>query len=250
MRTTTNPPAASISRWYRVMLFDFDGTVADTVPLIMESFQYVFTRLTGSPGDERYLLSTIGEPLERTFRVLPEALRDEAMQLYFRYNEEKLASGVGIFIGMNDMLQRIRRSGALTGIVTSKRRSVATFTIDQFDLGRYFDVSITRESTLRHKPHPDPIDKALEELEKQFVLRSPIDRRDVLFVGDSIHDLLCARNAGVDMAMVDWTYMDKDGLRREKPEHWIMDAGEIAAMARMYERKEHINKNKEKRDWI
>lgn len=231
---TTDARMSLPSRSYSVVLFDFDGTIADTVPLIMESFQYVFTLLTGAPGDPQYLLSTIGEPLERTFLVLPEDQREEAMHLYFRYNEEKLASGVGLFIGMVGMLESIRRTGACTGIVTSKRRSVASFTIDQFGLGGYFDVSITKESTVRHKPHPDPILKALEDLGQKFGLRTPIDRSDVLFVGDSIHDLRCARNAGVDVAMVDWTYMDKEVLRGEKPEHWVMTAGEIAAMAKTF----------------
>ncbi|MHB8962016.1 MAG: HAD family hydrolase [Saccharofermentanales bacterium] len=221
---------------YGVILFDFDGTIADTVPLIMESFQHVFITLTGSPADERFLLSTIGEPLERTFRILDERQRSEAMQLYFRYNETALASGVGIFLGVQQMLEKIRSIGAFTAIVTSKRFSVANFTIEQFGLGSYFDTTITRESTARHKPCPDPIFKALENIQSLFALEEPVDKAEVLFVGDSIHDLRCARNAGVDAAIVDWTYMDKDELRADNPEHWIYNAEDIADFCRPYKK--------------
>lgn len=232
----TETAAAAAGDSYSVILFDFDGTIADTVPLIMESFQYVFVTLTGTEADEKFLLSTIGEPLERTFRILDEPLRAEAMQLYFKYNEAALESGVGIFIGIRQMLDRIRSVGSYTAIVTSKRLSVASFTIEQFGLAPYFDVTITRENTQRHKPYPDPIFKALEDIRAMFALEDPIDRKDVLFVGDSIHDLRCARNACVDAAVVDWTYMDKEELRSDHPAHWIYSAEEIAGLCRPYSR--------------
>lgn len=233
---TTDAADGAAQKSYSVVLFDFDGTIADTVPLIMESFQHVFIALTGSEADEKFLLSTIGEPLERTFRILDESQRAKAMQLYFDYNETALESGVGIFLGIRSMLERIRSIGAYTAIVTSKRLCVAAFTINQFGLGEYFDISIAKESTSRHKPFPDPIFKALESIEQEFDLGEPIEKTDVLFVGDSIHDLRCARNANVDIAIVDWTYMDKKELRSEKPEHWICNAEDIVGLCRPYDK--------------
>ncbi|MHB1452929.1 MAG: HAD family hydrolase [Saccharofermentanales bacterium] len=233
---TTDAASSAVQKSYGVVLFDFDGTIADTVPLIMESFQHVFLTLTGSQADEKFLLSTIGEPLERTFRILDEGQRAKAMQLYFDYNEKTLATGVGIFIGIKAMLEKIRSIGTYTAIVTSKRLSVANFTIDQFGLGKFFDISIAKESTARHKPFPDPIFKALDSIEQTFCLEEPINKEDVLFVGDSIHDLRCARNANVDIAIVDWTYMDKEELRSDKPDHWISNADDIARLCGSYGR--------------
>ncbi len=234
MRTTADSAGPGDTKTYGVILFDFDGTIADTVPLIMESFQHVFRTVTGSSADERFLLSTIGEPLERTFRFLDEGRKAEALRLYFEYNEKALASGVGVFLGIPAMLARIRAAGARTAIVTSKRLSVTQFTLRQFGLDPLFDVTVTRESTARHKPFPDPVDKALEVIGERFSPGEEVDRQDALFIGDSLHDLLCARNAGVDIAIVDWTYMDKDELRRNRPDHWVYHADDIAGLCRPF----------------
>ncbi len=215
---------------YKYMLFDFDGTVADTVPLIMETFSYVFTTLTGEDADEKYLLSTIGEPLEKTFDILAPELRSKALELYFEYNKTHLDTGAGIFYNIVRAISSVRSKGVFTGLVTSKRYESAYHTIRQFELEQYFDIIIVREDTIKHKPHPDPVLEALKRLDQTFGSCVSSEPEQVLFIGDSIHDLLSARSAGTRTAVVGWTRMDKDYLRAAKPDHWIDDPYDLIRM--------------------
>ena len=215
---------------YKYVLFDFDGTIADTIPLIMETFRYVYIKLTGKAADERFLLSTIGEPLERAFEPLSSDLRSRALAEYFAYNKSHLRSGAGIFYGIVKAVAEIRKKGIYTGLVTSKRHESAFQTIEQFGLTDHFDVIIVREDTIRHKPFPDPVLEAVRRITAISGCRQQPEPESFLFVGDSIHDLIAARAAGVDTAIVGWTMMEPDPIREAGPDHWIEDPFDLVKM--------------------
>ncbi|MDD2392438.1 MAG: HAD hydrolase-like protein [Eubacteriales bacterium] len=215
---------------YKYFLFDFDGTVADTVPLIMETFRHVFKVSGGEPVSDDYLLSTIGEPLEKTFDVLPRELRQGALEEYFAYNRSHLDHGVGIFYRLIRAIEEIKDIGGVTGLVTSKRHESAFHTIEQFGIGYLFDQITVREDTSRHKPHPDPVLEAIRRISEKTGNRNDIILNEVLFVGDSIHDLVSAKRAGTHTAIVDWTHMDRSVLIEAAPEHWIKDPSELVEM--------------------
>ena len=197
------------------MLYDFDGTLADTVPVILQSFQNAFLEVTGHKENEDFLLSTIGLPLMSAFCEYKDPqVRQLLHDVYLRENKKLLADSAHIFEGIEDGLAAVRDMGVRQGIVTSKRRDAALFTIRQFGIEDFFETIITREDTQIHKPNPEPIFLAMEKMGITDVSR-------VLYVGDSIHDLRCAANAGVDSAAVNWTYMPKDELAAEKPLFWL-----------------------------
>lgn len=206
---------------YKTLLFDFDGTLVNTVPQIIDSFQHVFISLTGKPGDEKEILSTIGMPLEDAFYMFEESVRERAVQMYRIHNKARLASGVGIFLGINKMLESLKNYNINLGVVTSKRHESAKMTAEYFDIYRYFDVFISRDSTSKHKPDPEPIHKAISILKGKGILNDSDTNKNILFVGDSIHDLKCAQNASLPCAIVDWTYMDKEEILALNPDHWI-----------------------------
>ncbi len=215
---------------YKTLLFDFDGTLVDTVPQIVDSFQHVFLSLTGKKGNEKEILSTIGMPLEEAFYMFEESLREDAVANYRVHNKSRLNTGVGIFLGINKMLETLKKNNIKLGVVTSKRHDSAKMTAETFDIYKYFDVFISRESTEKHKPDPEPIEKAISELLQLGVLEKEFKNENILFVGDSIHDLHCAKNAGIACAIVDWTYMDKEEILKSNPDYWINSPSEIYSL--------------------
>lgn len=285
---------------YKYILFDFDGTIVDTIPLILESFRYVFDSMGAYEVTDEYILSTIGIPFEKTFSILPHEKMREALDMYLEYNSQNLGKGVGIFIGITDLLFRLKKENITVALVTSKRRTSAMPIIIQFDLEKYFDVMVFREDTQIHKPSPEPIYKTVELLcemnrkknlhqglddnhlsegnrsknqdgghsnsncncncncnskdggqsqgqsvyntvekdsnaprpekhlqndgtgdREELFLAAGINRDEILFVGDSIHDLRCAKAAAVDFAMVGWSRMDLSPIKKEEPEFWV-----------------------------
>jgi len=212
---------------YKTLLFDFDGTLVDTIPQILDSFQYVYMEITGDRVSEDEILETIGQPLENSFDKLDETLRAKAIDLYIEHNISRLANGVGIFLGIKPMLEELKSKNINIGIVTSKRMKSAKVTATQFEIYQLFDVFITKDDTLRHKPYSDPIEKAIEVLNNTKDIRHKVCKETTLFIGDSIHDLECARNAGIDIAIVDWTRMDKNKMKQAKPDYWIYKTADL-----------------------
>ena len=128
-----------------------------------------------------------------------------------------------IFDGITDGLSILRDMGVRQAVVTSKRREPALFTMRQFALDPYFELLIAREDTDSHKPNPEPIFAAAERLGQKDLSR-------VLYVGDSVHDLRCANNAGVDAAAVEWTYMPREELIAEKPKYWLSRLSDLSCI--------------------
>lgn len=204
----------------RAVLFDVDGTLLDTVPMIVESYQHVFRRWLGHPGDEAAIMASIGTPLEESFRQFPPDQAEQMKQDYLAYNRIHLDSDVGIFLGIPRILQCLRELGIPLGIVTSKRRESAMYSLNGFGLADYFQVFIVRESTSRHKPDPEPVYEAMRQLKLN-------DPGRVIFVGDSLHDLYCARQAGCHSAIVDWTAMPAGELKAAGPDLWLAGADQL-----------------------
>ncbi len=199
---------------YDVVLYDFDGTLLDTVPVIMESFRIAFLEVTGHEEDKDYLLSTIGLPLAKAFAHYEPDVQKALMESYTLANRRLIKTAVRSFEGVEEGLSALKRMGVRQGVVTSKQREPAIISMRQFGLDVYFDTIVTREDTSVHKPNPEPLFLGMKNLGIEDVSR-------VLYVGDSVHDLRCATNAGMDSAAVNWTYMPKEDLAAEKPKYWL-----------------------------
>ncbi len=208
---------------YDVILYDFDGTLADTVPMIVKSFRIAYREVLGREEDEAFLLSTIGLPLQEAFRRETPDAAEKLLIAYKAANAALLETEVKIFDGITDGLSILRDMGVRQAVVTSKRREPALFTMKQFALEPYFELLIAREDTDSHKPNPEPIFAAAERLGQKDLSR-------VLYVGDSVHDLRCANNAGVDAAAVEWTYMPREELVAEKPKYWLSRLSDLSCI--------------------
>ena len=198
---------------YDAILYDFDGTLVDSIPMILACFQGAFMEVTGKEESESVLLAGIGLPLATAFSRFDPKTQQELMDAYYKYNIRLLPT-VSVFDGVMDGLRAVQALGVRQGLVTSKRSETALFTMRQFEMESFFEAQVFREDTKVHKPNPKPIFLAMKKLGIQ-------DPSSVLFVGDSVHDLRCAANASVDSAAVHWTYMPKHELAAEKPKYWL-----------------------------
>ncbi len=213
----TNDPAAG-----KAVLFDVDGTLLDTVPLIVETYQYIFQKWLGRPGDTAEILASIGIPLESYFRQFPADLIQPMQADYLEYNHSHLDSHVGIFLGIPQLLAALRQRGIPLGVVTSKRMASALHSLRGFGLESFFQVVIAKESTRTHKPEAEPVLESMRRL-------GLTDPQKIIFVGDSLHDLYCARNAGCRSAIVGWTAMPAAELRAAAPDFWLTKPDQLPA---------------------
>ena len=182
-------------RWPTVF-FDLDGTLADTIPLIVASYQHAFRTVTGEEVDEDRARAWIGRPL---LPVLLEESPDHGHELDRVYREWNLANTARLirrFDGVIDMLERLLDAGVATAVVTSKRRDTAWTALDAVGAARLVEVVAALEDTDHHKPHPAPL------LHGAAVLGT--DPATCVYVGDAVVDVEAAHAAGMAAVAVTW----------------------------------------------
>lgn len=205
-----------------VILYDLDGTIQDSVPLIVESFQKAYEIVLGEcTRSEADLKSYIGRPLRDSFERHDRETADRLTEAYLEYNMKRMKEGaISLFPGITEGLAKIKSLGYRQGIVTAKRRSSAMVTIELLDIAKYFDTMVFGEDTVRSKPYGDPIVEGANRL-------GITDMSRVLYVGDAKSDLLSAKDCGASFALVDWTMMPKDEIGKLGPDHVISSLDEI-----------------------
>ena len=151
---------------YDLVLYDLDGTLWDSIPLIMECFHKAYdVVLGGTDRTDDDLMSYIGRPLGDSFEMHDEETGKRLVDAYIEYNHKRLEeNAIPIFPGIYDMLSEIKSQNIRQGVVTSKREYPAMLTINFLDLDGFFDTKVFRENTERAKPHGDPLIEAAKRL--------------------------------------------------------------------------------------
>jgi pyrophosphatase PpaX len=181
---------------FSVVLFDLDGTLVDSAAAILGSFHHATeTVLRRRFSDERILAQVGGSNLAHQMHLLDPDRVDELVRVYREHNDPQYAD-LACFDGMIDVLRSLREEGRRLGIVSAKRRATVERVFAGTGIGDYFDVVVGSDDTLKHKPDPEPILRALELLSA-----AP---RDAAYVGDSPFDVAAARAAGVFAVAVGW----------------------------------------------
>ena len=195
-----------------LILYDLDGTIWDSIPLIMDCFKHAYIEVLGEcPRTDEDLMSYIGRPLPDTFAMHDDETKQKLLDSYLVYNHMLLdQDAIPMFPGIIDDLNVIKNTGMKQGVVTSKRHRAADVTLKFKGLFDFFDVCICKEDTEKHKPDGEPLIVASNKV-------GITDMSRVIYVGDALPDALCAKNAGAKFALVDWTRMDKDEILRQSP---------------------------------
>ncbi len=208
----------------RPVLFDLDGTLIDSVRLILDSYHHVVREHGLAPRTDDEWLAGLGTPLTTQFRqyVDDDALMQELIVTYRAYNLAHHDQMVTIYPGILELVTEIKRRGHPTALVTSKNRSGAERGLKLVGLQPYFDVLVGADDVTNPKPHPEPVHLALERL--------GVPHDGALFVGDSTHDVHAGNAAGVATVAVLWGPFTRAQLAPSLPKHWVHAPHELLAL--------------------
>jgi len=179
------------------VIFDLDGTVIDTGPLIADSFRHAVRTVLGKTIDDKEMLAYVGgwSLREQMCRLAPDRSQ-ELVEVYRAYNEPRHAD-VDFCPGMQELLLALRAEGVRIGLATAKRRATIEIAFRYLpQLEGLFDTIVSSDDTERHKPDPAPLLLALERL--------GAEAGDGAYVGDSPFDVEAARAAGLRSIAVTW----------------------------------------------
>lgn len=205
-------------RWPTVV-FDLDGTLADTVDLIVASYQQAFRTVMGHEEDPELIKSWIGRTLMDAFTsYAPEHAR-ELYDAYLPWNAENTERLIRGYDGVRDVLAELTAAGARLGVATSKRRVSARQAMDVLGLTEYLPVLVTMEDTAVHKPDPAPVLLAIERLGG-----TP---GEAVYVGDAVVDVLAGQGAGCATVAVTWGAGHLEALVVAGPDAVAHDAAQL-----------------------
>lgn len=212
---------------YRALLFDLDGTLVDSLELILGSYRHTMAEHLGRvPPDEEWMV-TMGKPLRvqlQSFAQTPEQL--EAMfRTYIEHNEANNQRLIRPFPGMREAIESLRRDGFRMGVVTSKIGEHAWRELRSCGLDGLFDGLVAADDVQRPKPHPEPVLRGLQSIGAAA--------HETLMVGDSVFDLEAARGAGVDTAAALWGPFDRERLAVGQPTYWVRHIDELLALLKV-----------------
>lgn len=206
----------------KTILFDFDGTVANTNRLIIDSWQHVFRTVHGKEADEADIKATFGEPLGISMvKNFPDMNPEDAIDMYRSHQKDIYEEMIEPFPGIVELLKGLKEKGYQVGIVTSRLRNSTMIGLRKFGLAETADCIVTCEDTDKHKPDPEPALIALEKLSAKA--------DETLMVGDSMFDIKCAHNAGIKAVMVGWAeaITEADLTGPDRPEYCIEKAEDL-----------------------
>lgn len=189
---------------YKLIIFDLDGTIFDTIPLIVETYLKTYERFGLVPPSLEHIRGGIGLPLVQYIAMtVPEPLREDFRNAFKAYNESHLDTNVGIYVGIWPILKKIERNGIPMGIMTSKRRNVALRSLRTFGLDPYFRWVRGAEDSQEHKPSPLPLLETIAVAEADMKIQ--LSPAEVLYIGDNTMDVECSDRAGCPCAIVGWS---------------------------------------------
>lgn len=200
------------------VVFDFDGTLADTIDLIVEGFQHATTEVLGFAEDRATIVAGIGRILEdRMADIAPERVPD-LVAAYVPYLEAHLTSRVTAYPGIPELLRDLRAAGVRVGIATSRRRSQTEDALDALGLDHLIEAISGLEDTAAHKPSPEPVLRSLDLLGAV--------PGEAAYVGDAAVDIQAARAAGAAAVAVTWGAGPQAALA-EGPDHVATTTAEL-----------------------
>lgn len=202
----------------KTILFDVDGTLIDTEKTIIKSFQKTLKDALGIEPPAEELFYCLGIPGTKAIKKYSQSPQQgkELLDLW-EVNDHAMFAYSELFNGIETMLQKLTEANIQLGIVTSRTDSEMQIVLDHFPIKKYFTTFITASMTKLHKPDPDPILKAISDLH--------LDPKETLYIGDSIYDFQCARNAKVNFALAGWGA--KDNPEFEKVDHFLKQPSDL-----------------------
>jgi pyrophosphatase PpaX len=206
---------------FPIVLFDLDGTLIDSGPIILASMQHAVRTVLGREIPEEELGMTIGgQGIVAQMQAIDVERADDLLQAYKEHNDG-LHQTLEAFDELVALLPGLKAEGRRLGIVTAKRHRTVGLALERFPaLADAFDVVVGFEDTGRHKPDPDPVLLAVERL-----AGTPAE---AVYIGDSPFDIGAAKAAGVYAVAVGWGGIHPDDrLLAEGPDAFVRTPEEL-----------------------
>ncbi len=177
----------------KLVIFDFDGTLCDSIPLCIRAFRAAIEPLAGRSVSDQEIIETFGPSEEGTIQALIPAYLEEGTAAYLRCYEA-FHEDCRVFPGMRELLAELRKQGMKTALVTGKGVKSCAISLQKLGLSPLLDGLETGSPEGPCKP------AGMKRLLAQFGVRP----EEAVYIGDAVSDIQASREAGVGVISAAW----------------------------------------------
>lgn len=180
---------------YQYLLFDLDGTLTNPKEGITRSVQHALRHFGIEVADPDTLTPYIGPPLIPSFMEFHGLTQEQALEALQVYRQRFVSVGLfenEVLDGVPEMLRALKQNGRFVAVASSKPEPYVIRILEHFDLLQYFDEVVGASMDEKRSAKKDIIEEALRRMGK-----APGDR-DILMIGDRMHDVEGAQLCGLD----------------------------------------------------
>jgi phosphoglycolate phosphatase len=207
----------------RLLIFDLDGTLVNSLEDITASVNFTMTRLGRPPIPLEQVRQFVGDGitllLTRALGGRAELLED-AQGIYTVHHSRNLAVRSRLYPGVRETLEHFR--ALPMAVVTNKGRAFSEPLLEQLGIRRYFTMIVAADDGVPLKPAPDALIRIMEH--------HSIDKRLSAMVGDGIQDIEAGKAAGITTCAVTYGFRSEEALRRAGPDHLIHTFPELRTL--------------------
>jgi phosphoglycolate phosphatase-like HAD superfamily hydrolase len=178
----------------RTVIFDLDGTIADTLPLCIAAFKKSIEPLLGKTLSDEEIIATFGPSEEGTIRKLIPDHEEQGVKDYLYHYESLHHTCPVVFPGIKELLSFLQHKGIGLAMVTGKGIYSTRLSLKQFDIAPYFEVLETGSPD-----GPDKVNGIRRVLE-----RLNVKAEESLYVGDAPSDIRYCKEIGIPIAAAAW----------------------------------------------
>lgn len=207
-----------MTRKFEAALFDIDGTILDTGQFVFQAFRYSVRTHRGREISWDDFSRVVGRPLEECYILLaPDCDPKKLAQTHIEFQQNNLHLSAP-FANSVAVLRKLSKSGVKIAAVTTRYSDTLSKTLKLAGIFEFFDAIISADDVTNHKPHPEPVLKALEIL--------MLSAEQAVMVGDADVDILAGRQAGTKTIGATYGFHGEK-VRESNPDYVVDDISEV-----------------------
>lgn len=203
---------------FKGLIFDLDGTLSDSVAMILKSSSSTHERL-GLPWDEATCKEYIGRPMYETAARFAPGQEEEYRRIFGEYNMLYIPKMIKPFPGVLALLAGLQEQDVAMSILTSRLQWGADWSVEILGIEKYFVKVWGVEASEKHKPDPEPALLALANM--------GVEPGEAAFIGDAPVDVKCGKAAGMTAIGVGWGVGGEEALREAGADYYVRNTNEL-----------------------
>lgn len=179
----------------KAVIFDLDGTLANTLPLCISAFRKSIEPLINRKVSDEEIIATFGPSEEGTIDALAPDFYDKGVADYITHYTALHDMCPAVFNGMPEILETLKSKGIRTAMVTGKGRASAQISLDRFGISQFFELLETGIRTGPSKP------QGIKAILNKW---NDLAKDEVIYIGDAPSDITACREAGIPIVAAAW----------------------------------------------